>query len=356
MTLAVNIAQGGSNNVTFRNRIINGAMVIDQRNAGNVITAGTGGTSNFAVDRFIYIQGTGNAPTLQRSTTAPAGFLNSLLVTSGTGATASYAQLGQRIEGLNMTDVGYGTVNAQTLTLSFWVRSSITGTFSVSLRNSGTTRSYIATYTIGSANTWTYITTTIPGDTSGTWLTDTSVWGYLVWDLIGGGSGTAGAWTSSSNSSTAGSTGIINTTNATFYLTGVQLEAGTTASPFEYRQYGTELALCQRYYENSYPTGVAVGTGGYYANGFGIAIGTGDLWGSTSFKVLKRATPTIAIYGSATGTANKARQSVTGTEVTSSGVSQITAVAFTDVISASLFNTSVPNNVYDYMWTATAEL
>jgi hypothetical protein len=232
----------------MRNRIINGAMVISQR--GTSFTA-VDSTAIYTLDRWAYGQASGTLPSIAQSTTVPstANFINSLVVTSGTGSTPTYAQLAQRIEGLNMYDFGWGTSAAQTVTLSFWVRSSVTGTFSVSFRNSATDRSYIATYTINSANTWEQKSLTIVGDTSGTWLTTNGVGTYLVWDLKGGGSGTAGAWTATGNTSTSGSTGILGTTSATFYITGVQLEKGSTATSFDYRPYGTELALCQRYFQ-----------------------------------------------------------------------------------------------------------
>ena len=274
----------------FKNRIINGAMVIDQRNAGASVTALTDGTGAFAVDRFRYGQSGGNAVTLQRVTTAPAGFINSLKVTAGTSSTPSYSQLAQRIEGLNMTDMGFGLSTAQTITLSFWVQSSVTGTYSVSLRNSSADRSYIATYTINSANTWEQKTLTIAGDTTGTWLTDNGVWAYLVWDLKGGGTGTAGSWTASGNTSTSGSTGIVGTSSATFYITGVQLEKGSTATSFDYRPYGTELALCQRYFQ--------MYSGSSITNGFGAGrqttTTTSRIW--IAYPSM-RATPTFAYSG-----------------------------------------------------------
>ena len=165
-----------SNGLFFRNRIINGDMRIDQRNAGASVTLS--GSANYPVDRFVVFTSSGSSNTGARSTTVPTGFKNSLLVTVGTGAApvaASYNQIGQIIEGFNVADLGYGAAGALTTTLSFWVRASITGTYCVALANSsaaGTRRSYIAEYSISSANTWEYKTVTIAGDTSGTWTTD----------------------------------------------------------------------------------------------------------------------------------------------------------------------------------------
>jgi len=253
MTNAVTIAQQGSNNTTFRNRIINGAMVIDQRNAGASVTA----TADiYCVDRWAVGYGTTvNAFTAQQSTTVPSGFKNSLLITAGTGASAGaggYAYLRHMIEGLNVYDLGWGTASASTITISFWVRSSLTGTFGFVLRNSAADRAYGATFTISSANTFEYKTVTIPGDTSGTWLTTNGIGIGLFFDL-GAGTNTAvssGSWQTFSNAlGVSGVTKLTATTGATFYITGVQLEKGSTASPFEYRLYGTELQLCQRYYQ-----------------------------------------------------------------------------------------------------------
>jgi len=254
MTLAVNIAQGGSNNVTMRNRIINGAMVIDQRNAGSALTVNSG-TDFFAVDRFTSV-GTASAGvfTVQRSSTAPTGFINSLLATVTTadaspGTTNQYYS-SQIIEGLNVTDLAWGTVSAAPITLSFWVRSSVTGTFGGAIRNSAADRSYAFTYTISSANTFEYKTVTIAGDTTGTWLTTNGIGMQITWQFGLGSTRvtTAGSWTAGNYKGASGVTNLMATNGATFYITGVQLEAGTTASPFEYRLYGTELALCQRYY------------------------------------------------------------------------------------------------------------
>ena len=236
----------------FRNRIINGAMVIDQRNAGASVTAAA---DTYCVDRWSVGFGTTvNAFTAQQSTTAPDGFINSLLITAGTGASAGtggYAYLRQMIEGLNVTDLGWGTANAKTITISFWVRSSLTGTFGFVLRNSAANRAYGATFTISSANTFEYKTVTIAGDTSGTWLTTNGIGIGLYFDL-GAGSNyavTSGSWQAFTNAlGVSGTTKLTATTSATFYITGVQLEVGTNATSFDYRPYGTELLLCNRYY------------------------------------------------------------------------------------------------------------
>jgi hypothetical protein len=239
----------------FKNRIINGAMVIDQRNAGASVTINTG-SGAYTLDRWGGFGVTSDGVyTVQQSSTAPTGFKNSLLATvttadSSIAATEQYV-IQQVIEGFNIADLGFGTASASTVTLSFWVRSSLTGTFGGSLRNSAVDRSYPFTYTISSANTFEQKTVTIAGDTSGTWLS-TNGEGIRVTFSLGSGSsriGTAGAWNSNNNTGATGQTNVIATNGATFYITGVQLEKGSTATSFDYRPYGLEYLLCQRYFQ-----------------------------------------------------------------------------------------------------------
>ena len=252
MTLAVNIAQIGSNNTTFRNKIINGACVIDQRNAGASVTPTN---AQYLVDRWMARLSQASKFSAQQnagSVTPPAGFTNYLGATSLSAySVTSTDEFGirQRIEGFNVADLGWGAAGAATITLSFWVRSSLTGTFGGALQNGAGNRSYPFSYTISAANTWELETITIAGDTSGTWLTTNGI-GIEAFFSLGAGStvsGTAGAWAASGLISATGATSVVGTNGATFYITGVQLEKGSTASPFEYRPYGTELALCQRY-------------------------------------------------------------------------------------------------------------
>jgi len=250
MTLAVNIAQGGSNNVTMRNRIINGNMLINQRGASTVTVS----DAIYPVDRYTFRTNMTSKATGGQSSTAPAGFQNSILATSTSAYTPSgtdFMAINHRIEGYNVADLGWGTANAKTITVSFWVQSSVTGTFSGTINNSAIDRSYGFTYVISSANTWTYISATIPGDTSGTWNKDNSGGIYVFWNLGCGStySIAANTWTAGTGLGVTGTTSLVATNGATFYITGVQLEAGTTASPFEYRQYGTELLLCMRYFQ-----------------------------------------------------------------------------------------------------------
>jgi len=246
-------ASGVMTNVTginydgFKNRIINGAMVIDQR--ATSLTAG-----GYSVDRWEYIASTASKATVAQSSTAATGYINSLLATSSSAysvAAGDYFAYGQKIEGLNISDLAWGTASAATVTLSFWVRSSLTGTFGGALRNSAADRSYPFSYTISSANTWEQKSVTIAGDTSGTWLTTSGV-GIRLTLGFGVGttfSSTAGAWGAGNYLSATGATSVVGTNGATFYITGVQLEKGSTATSFDYRSYGTEFQLCQRYFE-----------------------------------------------------------------------------------------------------------
>ena len=238
----------------FTNRIINGAMVIDQRNAGALINPAVSG---FTVDRWSYFQNQTSKGTIGQNAgavTPPVGFTNYLGFTSTSAyalLTADQFLIRQDIEGLNTYDLAWGTASAATVTLSFWVRSSLTGSFGGAIQNSGRDRNYPFAFVINSANTWEYKTVTIVGDTTGTWLT-TNGRGIAVTFSVGTGatySATAGAWTGTSFiTAPTGATSVVGTNGATFYITGVQLEKGSTATSFDYRPYGTELALCQRYF------------------------------------------------------------------------------------------------------------
>jgi len=253
----------------LKNRIINGDMVIDQRNAGASVALS--GSSRYAVDRFIaFYTSPGGAATAQQSSTAPAGFNRSLVYTVTTGAsitTGDYNCIQQNIEGLNVSDLGWGTANAQTVTLSFWVRSSLTGTFSGSLVNSAQNRSYVFTYTINAANTWEKETITISGDTTGTWLTTNGTGISIYWNMgfqSGSLTSTTNTWLAGAFTGVTGGVTPSTTTGATFFLTGVQLERNTTATPFEWLPYGMELALCQRYFQrlgSGTVADIAIGSG-----------------------------------------------------------------------------------------------
>jgi len=238
--------------VNMKNRIINGAMVIAQRGTGS--TSVQTSTSYASCDRWASYATQNSKYTVEQSSTAPTGFSNSLLATSSAATSLSasdYYVFAQPIEGFNFADLGFGTAQAKTICLSFWVRSSLTGTFGGALQNSAGNRSYPFTYTISAANTWEQKSVTIVGDTSGTWVGATNGIGIIIYFGLGVGStysGTAGAWAGSNFLGATGATSVVGTNGATFYLTGCQLEVGSTATSFDYRPYGTELGLCQRYY------------------------------------------------------------------------------------------------------------
>jgi hypothetical protein len=277
----------------FLNRIINGAMVIDQRNAGASVTPTN---SQYTLDRYQFYVSQASKLTCQQnagSVTPPVGFSKYLGVTSSSAysiGAGDYFTVQQYIEGYNVADLNWGTANAKTITLSFWVRSSLTGTFGGALQNNANNRSYPFTYTINAANTWEYETITIAGDTSGTWETTNSI-GLAVYFGLGVGStysGTAGAWASANYTSATGATSVVGTNGATFYLTGVQLEVGSTATSFDYRPYGTELALCQRYfYLHASGNAKAIGHGSQFNAGNGQI--------SVFFKQPMRTTPTMSV-------------------------------------------------------------
>jgi hypothetical protein len=277
----------------FKNRIINGQMVINQRGSSSY-TINTDPV--YTLDRFSLGQGGNvNSFTVQQSTTVPTtGFRNSMLVTMGTGVTVAagaYAYLRQAIEGYNVADFNLGSSTASPFTVSFYVRSSVTGTFGVSLRNGGSTATYCATYTINAASTWEYKTVTIPAITSGTWTTDNTAGLELYFDLGVGStySGTANQLNTGANYfGVTGTTKLAATTGATFYITGVQLEKGSTATSFDYRPYGTELALCQRYCQ----TWGGTATYERVAVGYGVSSTSAEVY-IPRLTVAMRAAPSI---------------------------------------------------------------
>jgi len=284
----------------FKNRIINPAMVIDQRNAGASVSTTATNQAAYTIDRWMYQVSQASKFTVQQnagSVTPPVGFNNYLGITSTSAysvTSGDYFVVGQTIEGFNIADLGFGTANAATITLSFWVRSSLTGTFGGALRggnSSANAVSYPFTYTVSSANTWTSVSITIPGSTIGSSWQVTNGAGLQIWFSMGSGSslsGTAGSWQAINVASATGATSVVGTNGATFYITGVQLEVGSTATSFDYRPYGTELVLCQRYYEEM---GVL-----YQTSSWTSITNTGY------YRVSKRAAPTITnVYSSGTG-------------------------------------------------------
>jgi hypothetical protein len=328
MTISVN----GNTGITFpdsslqsaaaspfvlKNRLINSDMRIDQRNAGASVTVGTANPL-FTLDRWCFQTTQSSKLSTQQnqgSVTPPAGFSNYLGITSLSAysvVSSDYFDVQQRIEGFNLSDLDFGKATAKTVTLSFWVRSSLTGTFGGALTNGAFNYSYPFTYTISSANTWTQISVTIAGPTSGTWVGATNELALYVSFGLGMGStynGTAGSWQAGGFLSATGATSVVGTNGATFYITGVQLEQNTSATPFERRLYGQELANCQRYFQKSYDYSVVPGTsgtslGGLFESSIGAANSTSIKLGSFSFPVRMRTAPSVQLYDTA-GNAGK---------------------------------------------------
>ena len=301
MTQAVTLAQAGNSNGTFRNKIINGAMMIDQRNAGASVTP----TANaFTVDRWNVNDSASGVFTVQQnagSVTPPAGFTNYLGVTSLAATSVSSGAnftIRHQVEGFNWADTAWGTASAKPVTLSFWIRSSLTGTFGVCFENAATNRSYPTTYTINSANTWEYKTITIPGDTSGPWSTDNGC-GVRIWFGLGTGStyaGAPGSWQAADYRGTSGCVNVVSTSGATWYLTGVQCEIGTTASAFEFRSYSKELMMCQRYCEIIRTQE----SGNETLLNIAFVYSNPNIFWNYPYKVTKRAIPSLTLVGSST--------------------------------------------------------
>jgi hypothetical protein len=292
----------GVNYDGYKNRIINGAMVIDQRNAGASYSAVD---STYCLDRWKLASFDGSAQTgkytVQQnagSVTPPTGFTNYLGITSSaatTGSSTAIYYVAQLIEGFNISDLGWGTASAKSVTLSFQVYSSLTGTFGGSITNSAQNYAYPFTFSIPVANTWTTISVTIAGPTTGTWINSTNGIGIRVIFNLGTGStytGTAGSWSANTYLNATGATNVLGTNGATFYITGVQLEKGSTATSFDYRPYGTELQLCQRYYWKS-----LAGTGVAATGGIGAFASATTLQAMYQYPVPMRSSPTFVISG-----------------------------------------------------------
>jgi hypothetical protein len=325
----------------FKNRIINGAMVIDQRNAGASVTPAN---ETYTLDRWKCYQTTASKFSVQKTPSATetgyatrvaAGFTNYLAATSLSAYSVSasdYYTIQQVIEGFNTADLAWGTANAKTVTLSFLAYSSLTGTFGGSIFNAAGNRSYPFSYTIGSANTWTQISVTIAGDTTGTWAGATNSTSLQICFGLGAGStntGTANTWAGAFYTQPNSTVSVVGTNGATFYITGVQLEKGSTATSFDYRPYGTELQLCQRYYQL-----VEGGTLTTVAN-------TVYYGGVTGFLVQMRAAPTatwiqtISSYGFPTTTASFITPTVRAIVIYKAANTTVAGAYFQDQVSLS---------------------
>ena len=313
-----------------RNLIQNGDQRIDQRNNGSAVT----GSGDFPVDRFSLSQAGGGAYSAQRVTDAPTGFQYSTKITTTTAdssITGSERLLYiTRLEGQNTAFLEFGTANAKTITLSFYVKSSVTGTFSGAIQNGASDRSYPYNYTINTADTWEYKTVTITGDTTGTWATDNTKSHQVIWSLGNSSdrAATVNAWGDGQKwGSTTGTANTLGTLNATWFITGVQLEVGEKATPFEHRSFGDELAKCQRYYSQSYTYGTTAGTaadGGAVMSSAYAAISYATA-GTAFFPQPMRAAPSVTIYSN-NGTQGKVGADSTDGNGSASNISDKSAI------------------------------
>jgi hypothetical protein len=332
-------------------------MVLDQRNAG---AASSSSISAYFLDRWFVNQSTTGKLIAQQNAgavTPPTGFSNYLGITSQSAYSVTSTDLFlifQAVEGFNSSDFSFGTASASTVTLSFWVRSSLTGNFGASIKNAAADRSYPFSYTILAANTWEQKSVTIAGDTSGTWIGATNGIGLYLSFSLGSGStrlGTANTWASANYDAPTGSTSVVGTNGATFYITGVQLEKGSTATSFDYRPIGTELLLCQRYYETtSYPNSGQDITSTQVSILWASSFSTGQ-----KYLVAKRAAPTVTLYGR-TGVAGSPTRTDTGAAIT--GTSTASNIGATGYWSAGLGQVLAAYSTYavEIGYTASAEL
>tara|TARA_A100001015_G_scaffold321082_1_gene450019 strand:- start:693 stop:1727 length:1035 start_codon:yes stop_codon:yes gene_type:complete len=303
---------GSQTALSNRNLVINGAAEVYQRGASQTAH------NSYSVDRWQLKNTSGATCTHEQSTDAPAPFKNSIKYTAG-GTSCSAAQvagIAQRMEGTSITSIGLGTSAAQPVTLSFYVKSSVTGTYAVSMRNNDTNQSFINTYTISSANTWEYKKVTFDARTTGTWLTTTGI-GVRLWFDLGSGSnfdGTAGSWTTDNHLTVSSQADVVGTSSATWFVTGVQLELGEVATPFEHRSFADDLALCQRYYQ----TMARGAMGGAYSSTQWI--------GGGNFNTPMRATPTASqpsgvatVHDPSTATYEQSSTDITATYASTTG-------------------------------------
>ncbi len=350
-----NVTSGGtavmSSPYTMRNKIINGAMVIDQRNAGASVTPTY--DTFYNIDRWSAHLSQSSKFSVQQVSDGPSGFQKSLKVTSLSAYSvlaADYFTIEQVVEGFNGADLAWGTASALTVTLSFWVKSSLTGTFGGAFVNySAGSYANTFSYTINAANTWEYKTVTVTGATGSSWNSTNS--GFLsLCFTIGSGSNyqtAAGSWGSVTGRTVPSAVNVVSTNGATWQVTGVQLERGTVATPFEYRNYQQELAMCQRYFQKSYGIGTAVGSATSEGRTYFI-LGTDttarNKGGAAYFRVSMRANPTVTMYNESGATGNFTNPAAAANFVGTS----------TELFNAYAVSTTVSEVTGS--WTASAEL
>ena len=338
-----------------KNKIINGDMRIDQRNGGAsntlVGTSTSHSTSAMMTDRWqLFLHGITNAQTYQQVTDAPAGFSHSLKITNNSTTQSVGAGNAltprQKIEGLNTAHLNWGTSDAKTITISFWVKASVTGTYPVSISNNAFDRAYVSTYTVSSANTWEKKTVTIAGDTSGTWLTSNSLGINVMFGLDAGTNfdTTANEWVAGSKRSISSNVHFVANASATWQITGVQLEEGTSATPFEHLQYGQQLALCQRYYYQWNTSS---------ANNFlmfAMGVGTTALYGDVKFPTTMRSNPSSVTYGSGWGRwLGGALTTISAIAIAESGTTSVTLNCTTTGVTAEKMYGVLPGGATNYI-------
>jgi hypothetical protein len=305
--------------LTNRNLIINGAMQVTQRGTSFANPS----DDTYSLDRMHIFNSNDGATTITQDTTVPSGegFTQSIkfdcTTLDGTIAAGQYLTFNQRIEGYNNAVLGYGASGAKSITVSFYAKSNLTGTFCYSVRNGAINRAYIKEFSLTSANTWERISFTIPGETSGTWLTTNGIGSIHQISLSMGSTyhGTANQWNSSNVVATSNQVNFLSSTDNEFFLTGWQVELGDTATPFEHRSFGDELARCQRYHQkiDLYTSNGGVANSWYYQN--------------VNFLTEMRAAPTLpktSTYGSDTGNAGMVQSgsTVSGLRISSSTPTQ----------------------------------
>jgi hypothetical protein len=336
----------------MRNRVINGDMRIDQRNNGAATTT----TGAFGPDRWFFNNATDGTLSFQQSTDVPSGqgFTNSARLTATVGdasiGAAQYANIQYRIEGYNTSDFGFGAAGASNVTLSFWVKATTTGNYSVALYNGAENYINPQQFTVNATATWEKKTITYTGATAGTWLTTNGAGANITfYPSLGSNYLGAAGWNSSALFGVTGQSNAFASNSNIFAITGVQLEIGSVATPFERRLYGQELILCQRYYEMSIPQGTTTFNTLAGAT-LGLGGSTNDLTPMSMYKVTKRANPTIVPYSTSTGTANAVRDQIAGADVTS--VSTEVGDAGFRVYKTSAFTVG---RFYSWGWSANAE-
>ncbi len=297
---AITVANDGTctanitNNLSNKNIIINGSMIVDQRSNGS--SADTTGASYISCDRFGSAYAAASKFTMQQVASTLAGFEKALKITSS-GTTSSSSQhylMRYSIEGHDSARLALGTSSAKTFTLSFYVKGSITGNYSVAFANGSDNRVYATTYNIASADTWERKTITLTGDTSGTWATNNTEGMEIKWDLGSGSNfdvSAANQWVGEDKLKVSGTVNLVATNAATLEFTGVQLEIGSNATDFEHRSLAQELFLCARYYYQP--------TTRYY---FGDDSTGGVSRAGIDFRTTMRAAPTATLASVSSGT------------------------------------------------------